>query len=100
MIQRVFAVYDSKAEAYLQPFFCPTVGMALRSWEQAAQNPQTDFHQYAGDYTLFEIGTYNDQTGEMQPMLPAFQNHGTALSMISKNIKNQNVRLAAATEAN
>lgn len=62
---KIFAIYDIKAEAYLQPFFLPTVGMALRSWTEAVNDPQTKFHLHPSDYTLFQIGTFNQTNGSL-----------------------------------
>ena len=63
MIQYVYSIYDSKAEAYLRPFFVPTKGLALRSVGDEVNNPSSNLHKYAQDYTLFEIGEYDDSTG-------------------------------------
>jgi len=61
----IYAVYDSKAEAYLKPFFCQNNAVAIRSFAGAAQQEGTDFHRYAGDYTLFQIGQYDEQSGTL-----------------------------------
>lgn len=60
----VFSVFDSKAEAFLLPFFVPNRAMALRSFTSAVQDESTDFHRYAGDYTLFELGEWDASAGE------------------------------------
>lgn len=60
---KVFSIYDSKAEAFLQPFFSPTAATAVRGFERAAQDESTDFHRYAGDYSLFEIGEWDQSQG-------------------------------------
>lgn len=57
---KVFSVYDSKAEAYLQPFFMPSRGSAIRAFTDSVNDPQTGFHKHAADYTLFELGEYED----------------------------------------
>lgn len=59
----VFSVFDSKAEAYLQPFFSHNRAVALRSFMSAVSDERHDFHRYAGDYTLFEIGCWDDHRG-------------------------------------
>jgi len=64
---KIFSIYDSKAEAYLKPFFAVTRGVALRSFTTACQDESSDFHQYAGDYTLFEIGMFDERTGVLTP---------------------------------
>lgn len=60
---KIFTVYDSKAEAYLQPFFAPTIAVAIRSFTKAADNPSHDFHHFPGDFTLFELGEWDEQAG-------------------------------------
>lgn len=65
MILKVFSVFDSKAKAYLQPFHAVNSAVALRSFEAAVNDERHDFHRFAGDYTLFEIGIWDDQSGEV-----------------------------------
>ncbi len=63
MLHRVFTVYDAKAEAFLQPFYAKTKGLAVRAFAQAANSGDHDFNKYATDYALFEIGEFDDSTG-------------------------------------
>lgn len=79
----VFSVYDSKAEAYLKPFFAPTIGLALRSMQAAVSDDQHEFCKYPGDYTLFQIGTYRDETGQLEPNPQGHVSLGTALEIKS-----------------
>lgn len=60
MIQHIFTVYDSKAAAYLQPFFAQTKGVAIRNFSDAVNDPQHHFARHGEDYTLFELGHYDD----------------------------------------
>lgn len=60
MQHKIFTVYDCKAEAYMQPFFSPTMGTAVRSISECVNDPQHIFGKYPADYTLFELGTFND----------------------------------------
>lgn len=77
----MFTVYDSKSEAYLPPIFHRSRGEALRAFEATANTPDHQFNKYAGDFTFFELGEYNDSTGEIT-QLPAKINLGTALEFI------------------
>lgn len=63
MISQAFTIYDSKAEAYLSPFFMQSKGQALRAFQDAAQDKETQFAKHPSDFTLFEIGEYDDSTG-------------------------------------
>lgn len=65
---KMFSIKDSKAEAYLMPIFAPTVGVAIRIFQKAATTPDSDFCRYAADYTLFEVGTWNENTGRCKPI--------------------------------
>jgi len=64
----MFAVYDSKAGAYLQPFFMRSVPEAIRAFTDTVSNPDTAFHRHGEDFTLFQVGEYDDQTGEVSPI--------------------------------
>jgi hypothetical protein len=62
---KIFSVYDEKAKAYLQPFFCASAGLALRSVEHSMRDQNSPFYLYSGDFTLFEIGGFDDITGRV-----------------------------------
>lgn len=78
MILKVFAVYDSAGQAYIPPWYVPTTGLAIRSFTTAANNPDHDFCKHGADYTLFEIGTFDDNTGRID-MYAAYVSLGKAL---------------------
>lgn len=63
----VFSMYDSKAEAYMQPFFAPTEASAVRSLVATMQNRQHDFFRFAEDFQLFVVGTWDQTAGELAP---------------------------------
>jgi len=65
MLVKIFSIYDSKAQAYLQPFFSPTKGTAIRAFADHVNNPDTDMCKHAEDFTLFEIGEFNDSNAEI-----------------------------------
>lgn len=64
-MQYMFTVYDHKAAAYLPPFFLPTVDMALRAFADCIQSPEHQFGRHPHDYTLYEIGGYDDSSGNV-----------------------------------
>lgn len=57
---KVFGIYDSKTEAYLQPFFAKTKGDALRSITSLVNDSQHNFSKFSADFTLFELGSFDD----------------------------------------
>ena len=63
----VFAVLDTKAGAFLQPFFSLSRGVAIRQFTQAANDAGHDFCTFAGDFHLFEIGEFDQESGQLVP---------------------------------
>lgn len=61
----LFCVYDSKVEGYLPPFTAQNRAVAYRIFESAIMQENHDFNQHAEDYTLFEIGHYEPDTGAL-----------------------------------
>lgn len=74
----VFAVYDSKAGAYLPPFFAPARGVGLRQFQQASRQVDHPFHEFGADFTLFELGSFDESTGKFD-LHDAPDNLGNAL---------------------
>lgn len=65
---RVYTVYDSKAEAYLQPFYARTNGEAMRSFTDAANQKDHNFSRFAADFTLFCIGEFDENSGTLHSL--------------------------------
>jgi len=60
MIHQIYTVFDSKVAGYLRPFFAQTKGAAVRDFSDAVNDPAHSFNRHAEDYTLFELGTFDD----------------------------------------
>jgi len=84
--QAVFAVFDSKVNAYMRPWFAPNESVALRAFRKAATTADHDFCVFAGDFTLFRIGTWDAHSGIIE-MLDVHFNLGTALQV--QNLKDE-----------
>lgn len=78
----IFTVHDSKAEAFIQPFFAQNTAIAIRMFGKACNEQETDFHQFAGDYTLFELGMFDQDTAKFELHATPI-NLGLALTFIS-----------------
>lgn len=63
----IFAVYDSKAEAYITPFFQPKTNQAKRVFQNASQDIKHAFGRNPEDYTLFHLGSWDDDTALLKP---------------------------------
>lgn len=62
-----FSIHDSKAEAFMQPFFAPTMGIAERSFQEACRNPETPMAKYPADFSLWVVGEFDEATGTLSP---------------------------------
>lgn len=68
MDMTIFAVWDAKALAFLEPFFMPTAGMAIRSFHDAVNKQGTQFNQHPEDYSLWQIGMWYSAEGLVKPL--------------------------------
>lgn len=59
----VFSVYDSKARHFGQPHLQQNSDVAVRAFAEAANTPGNPISANPEDYTLVEIGTFDDETG-------------------------------------
>lgn len=60
-----FAVHDSKAGAWLRPFFAPSVGLAARALGEAVNDPAHEFCKYVEDFTLHQVGHFDEESGAL-----------------------------------
>lgn len=63
MLHRIFSVFDEKAACFGQAFFAKTVGLAERQFMDAVNDDATEISRHPEDYTLWYLGTYNDEEG-------------------------------------
>lgn len=74
----MFSVYDTKVSGYLAPFFLQNANVAKRTFSDCANDPNHLFSAHPQDFILFEIGTFDSNTGFFTPHEKAL-NHGNAL---------------------
>lgn len=67
MKHKVFTTFDSKVGAYLQPFVMRSRGEAMRAFESICNDGKSQFSLHPADFTLFEIGEYDEYTGQLEP---------------------------------
>ncbi len=70
MKMQVLAIYDSAVEAYLQPIFTNSKGKVIREFLDLATEPDHPFSKHVEHYCLFEIGFWDDNKGELIPVMP------------------------------
>lgn len=65
----IYGIRDTKADAYTRPpFFLSTEGQALRAFIDLAKTPDSDVGMHPEDYGLYELGSFDQATGEIQAL--------------------------------
>jgi len=57
----MFSVFDYKAAAFLPPFFMANGAVACRSFQEACNDPNSQFYKHPEDYTLYSLGHFDDE---------------------------------------
>ena len=57
------AIWDTKAGAFLPPFVVRQDAIAVRWFAEQMANPASEFAKFPGDYTLVNLGIWDDETG-------------------------------------
>ena len=63
MILKIFSIQDSKAAAHLPPFFMAKTDQAVRTFADCCNDEKHAFSLHPEDYTLFEHGLFDCDTG-------------------------------------
>ena len=82
MIKIVTAIYDSKCEAYSAPSLFKTRGEAMRAWIEAVKDEKSPMFKHPEDYTMFEIGTYDEEKGVFNNSKAPYS-YGTAHTLVN-----------------
>lgn len=88
MVHLKFAIHDSKASAYLPDWNAANAAVAIRLFQQGILTEGSPYYTNPGDYTLFEIGTYDQETGSGTWITPHID-HGNAVALRSRAILEQ-----------
>lgn len=59
----VYAIFDCKADIFIQPWFARTDAEAMRLLDQAVKQQGHEFQEHAEDYSLWRIGTWDEDEG-------------------------------------
>lgn len=80
---KVYAMYDSKVQSF-GPLLCfRQTGEAIRWVIDMAKEPQSSIGRHPEDYTLMELGSYDDVKGVVES-LSSPHNCGLASEFVNK----------------
>lgn len=63
MILEAYSIFDSKAVVYSPPFFAQREAVARRMFADLVNDPKSAIYRNPEDYSLFWIGTFDDELG-------------------------------------
>ena len=70
MIYGVYAIYDSAAHVFTAPTIDISDASAVRSFQQAIANSASVMNFKPDDFSLYQVGTFDVETGELEPFTP------------------------------
>ena len=71
MVGTMFSIYDKKSEVFFQPRFGRNREAFKRDIVLELKNAEkSPFVEYADDYELYEIGSFCDHDGKVEPTIP------------------------------
>jgi len=72
MRYKVMSIRDRVSETYSQPMFFATVGAAIRAFsdEVKRSDNNNNLNKHPEDFDLFQVGEFDDNSGEFEPMRP------------------------------
>lgn len=75
----MYSVCDIKAGLYNRPFYAHNDGVAMRNFQDLANNRDTDVFRHPEDFALYLIGCFDDEAGTVEAV--QLKSLGTAVAM-------------------
>jgi len=69
---QVYSVFDIVAKVFSQPFYMASTGQALRGFGDEVNNPNSMLSKHPGDFKLFKLAEFDDNTGKFISIEPEF----------------------------
>lgn len=63
---QIFAIRDRQLNAYMQPFFAPSAGAAIRSFRDLVNEAGHQLNKHPEDYELWHLGAWDDANAKFQ----------------------------------
>lgn len=91
-----FAIYDSKLEAFMTPFFQATRGLALRSFAELVNDSNHPVAKYPEDFSLWELGEFEPESGAF--LISDVKNLGNAKELSVRQVNEETAERVVAFE--
>ncbi|QXP08533.1 MAG: nonstructural protein [Arizlama microvirus] len=90
----VYAIKDTKAGVFNNPFFTRHEAEAIRGFNRAANDPNTTISIYPADFELYKLGEWSDFTGCHTDLgTPSFVMNGITARDLNKTIVDTSERI-------
>lgn len=73
----IFSIRDSVTEVFTAPWTSHNNASAIRNFQQAAMDPNTNIAKHPTDFSLYRIGSWDDDTGQVHFEEHVILSHGT-----------------------
>lgn len=70
MTYGVYSIFDSAAGVFTAPTIDISDASAVRSFQQAIANSGSVMNFKPDDFSLYQVGTFDVETGELEPFTP------------------------------
>lgn len=85
MNMNIYAIYDKAVNAYMRPFVMQSDGQALRVFGDMAVSAEHEIGQHPEDYTIFRLGSFDDNSGVISQEEPRRLAGALELAAASRN---------------
>lgn len=70
---KMYSPFDSKLGVWMNPMFFMHAGQAERMWSELCNDGSTLPGKHPSDFTLFQVGEFDEETGRVSPVHPPVQ---------------------------
>lgn len=79
-MMRIYSMKDVKI-GFANPFYQNSVEVAKRSFKNAVSDRQGNLYKIKDDLELWELGSFNEETGAIEPETPVYIMGGKDVSL-------------------
>lgn len=89
----LYSVYDSAVAAYMKPLVFSADGEATRWFSDQATNAESMVNRHPEDYSIFRVGMFDDQKGELTYEEPTCLARAHELIALSRKVDKKQMEL-------
>lgn len=99
-MKNMYALFDSAASMYLDPFLVQLDAQAIRAFDALIQTPGSDPSLFPQDFSLYKIGSYEPITGRLTALEMPLQIITATELVHNKKLRDSNQAPSAQDEMN